>query len=55
MVGMLLGAFALVFGMTANLTNFGNLKFFVDLASFMVVMFGTIASTFKYGIDQAAC
>ena len=45
-VGLLLGAFALVFGMTANLTNFGNLKFFVDPASFAVVMFGTIASTF---------
>ena len=45
-VGLLLGAFALVFGMTANLTNFGNLKFFVDPASFAVVMVGTVASTF---------
>ena len=45
-VGVLLGVFALVFGMSANLTNFANLKFFLDPASFMVVMVGTVASTF---------
>ena len=28
--GLLLGVFALVFGMTANLTNFANLGFFLD-------------------------
>ena len=39
--GLLLGVFALVFGMPANLTNLGNLKFFVDPGSFAVVMFGT--------------
>ncbi|HCK14833.1 TPA: motility protein A [Candidatus Poribacteria bacterium] len=44
--GLLLGVFALVFGMTANLTNFANLGFFLDPASFAVVMVGTIASTF---------
>jgi hypothetical protein len=29
--------FALVFGMSANLTNLGNLKFFADPTSFVVV------------------
>ena len=36
-LGLLLGVFALVFGMSANLTNLGNLKFFLDPASFALV------------------
>ena len=43
-VGLLLGVFALVFGMSANFTNFGNLKFFVDPASFAVVYILTVGT-----------
>ena len=45
-VGLLLGVGALVFGCTANFSNFNNLGFFLDSASFAVVFVGTIASTF---------
>ena len=45
-VGLFMGFLALVFGMSANFTNFANLKFFLDAVSFMVVMVGTVASTF---------
>jgi len=43
-VGLLLGVFALVFGMSANFTNFGNLKFFLDGASFAVVYILTVGT-----------
>ena len=43
-VGLLLGVFALVFGMSANFTNFGNLKFFLDGASFAVVFVLTVGT-----------
>ena len=43
-VGLLLGVFALVFGMSANFTNFGNLKFFLDGASFAVVCILTVGT-----------
>ena len=36
-MGLLLGVFALVFGMSANLTNLGNLKFFLEPTSFTLV------------------
>ena len=47
-VGLLLGVFALVFGMSANLTNLGNLKFFLDPASFVLV-FVPIVGTLLIG------
>ena len=47
-VGLLLGVFALVFGMSANLTNLGNLKFFLDTASFALV-FVPIVGTLLIG------
>ncbi len=40
--------FALVFGMSANLTNLGNLKFFADPTSFVVV-FVPIVGTLLIG------
>ena len=43
-VGLLLGVFALVFGMSANLTNFDTLKFFLDPASFAVVFVLTVGT-----------
>ena len=43
-LGLLLGVFALVFGMSANFTNFGNLKFFLDGASFAVVYILTVGT-----------
>ena len=43
-VGLLLGVLALVFGMSANFTNFGNLKFFLDGASFAVVFVLTVGT-----------
>ena len=47
-VGLLLGVFALVFGMSANLTNFANLGFFLDPASFALV-FVPIVGTLLIG------
>ena len=47
-LGLLLGVFALVFGMSANLTNLGNLKFFADPTSFVVV-FVPIVGTLLIG------
>ena len=47
-VGLLLGVFALVFGMSANLTNLGNLKFFLDPAPFALV-FVPIVGTLLIG------
>jgi len=43
-LGLLLGVFALVFGMSANLTNFDTLKFFLDPASFAVVFVLTVGT-----------
>ena len=43
-VGLLLGVWALVFGMSANLTNFDTLKFFLDPASFAVVFVLTVGT-----------
>ena len=43
-LGLLLGVFALVFGMSANFTTFGNLKFFLDGASFAVVCILTVGT-----------
>ena len=43
-VGLLLGVFALVFGMSANFTNFGKLKLFLDPASFVVVYILTVGT-----------
>ena len=43
-VGLLLGVLALVFGMSANLTNFDTLKFFLDPASFAVVFVLTVGT-----------
>ena len=43
-VGLLLGVFALVFGMSANFTNFDTLKFFLDGASFAVVFVLTVGT-----------
>ena len=43
-LGLLLGVFALVFGMSANFTTFGNLKFFLDPASFAVVFVLTVGT-----------
>ena len=66
-VGLLLGVWALVFGMSANLTNFDTLKFFLDPASFAVVFvltvgtllmgfqgsfISSVTSTWKRGIDD---
>ena len=47
-LGLLLGVFALVFGMSANLTNFANLGFFLDPASFALV-FVPIVGTLLIG------
>ena len=47
-VGLLLGVFALVFGMSANLTNLGNLKFFLEPTSFTLV-FVPIVGTLLIG------
>ena len=47
-VGLLLGVFALVFGMSANLTNFANLGLFLDPASFALV-FVPIVGTLLIG------
>ena len=47
-VGLLLGVFALVFGMSANLTNLGNLKFFIEPTSFTLV-FVPIVGTLLIG------
>ena len=47
-LGLLLCYFALVFGMSANLTNLGNLKFFLDPASFVLV-FVPIVGTLLIG------
>ena len=47
-LGLLLGVFALVFGMSANLTNLGNLKFFLDPTSFALV-FVPIVGTLLIG------
>ena len=49
-VGLLLGVFALVFGMSANLTNLGKIKFFLDPVSFMVV-FVPIVGTLLIGFQ----
>ena len=46
--GLLLGVFALVFGMSANLTNLGNLKFFLEPTSFALV-FVPIVGTLLIG------
>jgi flagellar motor component MotA len=43
-LGLLLGVLALVFGMSANLTNFDTLKFFLDPASFAVVFVLTVGT-----------
>ena len=43
-LGLLLGVFALVFGMSANLTNFDTLKFFLDPSSFAVVFVLTVGT-----------
>ena len=43
-LGLLLGVFALVFGMSANFTNFDTLKFFLDPASFAVVFVLTVGT-----------
>ena len=43
-LGLLLGVFALVFGMSANFTNFDTLKFFLDGASFSVVFVLTVGT-----------
>ena len=43
-LGLLLGVFALVFGMSANFTNFDTLKFFLDGASFAVVFVLTVGT-----------
>ena len=43
-LGLLLGVFALVFGMSANLTTFDTLKFFLDPASFAVVFVLTVGT-----------
>ena len=43
-LGLLLGVFALVFGMSANLTNFDTLKLFLDGASFAVVFVLTVGT-----------
>ena len=47
-LGLLLGVFALVFGMSANLTNLGNLKFFLEPTSFTLV-FVPIVGTLLIG------
>ena len=47
-LGLLLGVFALVFGMSANLTNLGNLKFFLEPTSFALV-FVPIVGTLLIG------
>ena len=47
-LGLLLGVFALVFGMSANLTNLGNLKFFIEPTSFTLV-FVPIVGTLLIG------
>ena len=47
-VGLLMGIFALVFGMSANLTNLGNLKFFLEPTSFTLV-FVPIVGTLLIG------
>ena len=47
-VGLLLGVFALVFGMSANLTNLGKLKLFLDPSSFALV-FVPIVGTLLIG------
>ena len=66
-LGLLLGVFALVFGMSANFTTFGNLKFFLDPTSFAVVcnltvgtlliayrgsFISSVTSTWKRDIDD---
>ena len=43
-LGLLLGVFALVFGMSANLTTFDTLKFFLDPSSFAVVFVLTVGT-----------
>ena len=43
-LGLLLGVFALVFGMSANFTTFDTLKFFLDGASFAVVFVLTVGT-----------
>ena len=43
-LGLLLGVLALVFGMSANLTNFDTLKFFLDPSSFAVVFVLTVGT-----------
>ena len=43
-LGLLLSVFALVFGMSANFTNFDTLKFFLDPASFAVVFVLTVGT-----------
>ena len=43
-LGLLLGVLALVFGMSANFTNFDTLKFFLDPASFAVVFVLTVGT-----------
>ena len=43
-LGLLLGVFALVFGMSANFTTFDTLKFFLDPASFAVVFVLTVGT-----------
>ena len=47
-IGLLMGVFALVFGMSANLTNLGNLKFFLEPTSFTLV-FVPIVGTLLIG------
>ena len=47
-LGLLLGVFALVFGMSANLTNLGKLKLFLDPSSFALV-FVPIVGTLLIG------
>jgi len=43
-LGLLLSVFALVFGMSANFTNFDTLKLFLDGASFAVVFVLTVGT-----------